>query len=157
MLQTSVAVQQDNKLCLCLISHALNFKYYSILYTIVYSLQTMLLPIAEILYEHYRYDASDYKYTIIVYIGNSTVLLICKSQHGLQYTNIVYMVITHFTVESGINSTCNALNDIWLYIILFRALLVLLISNATVNCAVSYTKKLSTVAVNCHLVLQLLH
>ena len=60
-----------------------------------------------------------------------------------------YILITFiFTVESGINS--NALNGIWLYIMLFSAILyiVLLISNATVNCAVTYTKKLSSIEVN---------
>ena len=49
-------------------------------------------------------------------------------------------MIAQFTVVFGINSTCNALNIIWLRLMLFRALLVLLIPNTTVNCAITYTK-----------------
>ena len=48
-------------------------------------------------------------------------------------------MIAQFTAEFGINSTCNALNSIWLHLMLFRTLLVLLISNSTVNCVVTYT------------------
>ena len=48
-------------------------------------------------------------------------------------------MIAQFTVEFGINSTCNALNSIRLRLMLFRALLVLLIPNSTVNCAITYT------------------
>ena len=47
-------------------------------------------------------------------------------------------MIAQFTAEVGINSTCNALNSIWLHLMLFRALLVLLIPNTTVNCAITY-------------------
>ena len=48
-------------------------------------------------------------------------------------------MIAQFTVEFGINSTSNALNSIQLHLMLFRALLVLLIPNTTVNCAITYT------------------
>ena len=48
-------------------------------------------------------------------------------------------MIAQFTVEFGINSTCNALNSIRLCLMLFRELLVLLIPNTTVNCAITYT------------------
>ena len=47
-------------------------------------------------------------------------------------------VITQFTAEFGINSTCNALYSILLRLVLFRKLLVLLIPNTTVNYA-TYT------------------
>ena len=53
-------------------------------------------------------------------------------------------MITQFTVEFGINSTCNALNSIWLRLMLFRALLVLLIPNTTVNCAITYTNTIAS-------------
>ena len=37
--------------------------------------------------------------------------------------------------------TCNALNSIQLCLMLFRAILVLLIPNTTVNCAITYTNR----------------
>ena len=51
-------------------------------------------------------------------------------------------MIAQFTVEFGINSMSNALNSIRL--MLFRALLVLLIPNTTVNCAITYTNVYSS-------------
>ena len=48
-------------------------------------------------------------------------------------------MIEQFTAEVGINNTCNALNTIRPHLMLFRALLVLLIPNTTVNCAITYT------------------
>ena len=55
-------------------------------------------------------------------------------------------MITQFTVEFGINSTCNAINSIRLHLMLFRPLLMLLIPNTTVNCAITYMNRYHRVA-----------
>ena len=48
-------------------------------------------------------------------------------------------MIAQFTVVLGINNTCNVQNSIRLRLMLFWTLLVLLIPNTTVNCAITYT------------------
>ena len=48
-------------------------------------------------------------------------------------------MIAQYTVVFGINSTCNVQNTIWLRLMLFWTLLMLLIPNTTVNCAITYT------------------
>ena len=50
-----------------------------------------------------------------------------------------YLILGPFSRDYG-NSTCNVLNSIRLRLMLFRALLVLLIPNTTVNRAITYTR-----------------
>ena len=76
-----------------------------------------------------------YSYTLILLPVNIIAQFIVYKYSLYCGQNIDYYqhVIAQFNVEFGINSTCDALNSIPLRRMLFRALLVLLIPNTTVN------------------------